>query len=173
MTTTVLTIGHSTHTIEAFINLLQINAITKVVDVRTVPRSRHNPHFNKETLPGSLEAVGINYTHMQGLGGLRHSRVDSLNTGWHNTSFRGFADYMQTKEFEKYLEILIALLRQERLVLMCAEALPWRCHRSLIADALVVHHIPVGHIMSTKQVKPHTITPWAHVTGNSITYPPS
>lgn len=168
----VLTIGHSTHPLEAFIGLLTMHAVKKVVDVRTIPRSRHNPQFNKETLPARLTTVGLGYMHAPGLGGLRHPRVDSPNTGWRNASFRGFADYMQTNEFEENLGILIALIRQERVALMCAEALPWRCHRSLIADALVVRQIGVGHIMSPTHIEPHAITPWARVTGGAITYPP-
>ncbi len=168
---TVLTIGHSTHTVEEFITLLQAHGVAKVVDIRTIPRSRHNPQFNKETLPMSLEAAGIGYTHASGLGGLRHPRVDSPNTGWRNASFRGFADYMLTPEFAVNLAKLIDLLRQERVALMCAEALPWRCHRSLIADALLVRRIRVEHIMTKTRTEPHTLTPWAQVKGDALTYP--
>ena len=144
----VLTIGHSTRTLEEFIGLLQAHGATRVVDVRTVPRSRHNPQFNKASLPGSLKKVGLGYVHLPGLGGLRHAKRDSLNLGWRNASFRGFADYMQTPEFEQSLEELIRLANQERIVLMCAEAVPWRCHRSLIADALLVRGIRIEDIMS-------------------------
>src|SRR5688500_5104565 len=137
----VLTIGHSTRTLNQFITLLQAHAVTCVVGVRTVPRSRHNPQFNKASLPGSLKKAGLRYVHMPGLGGLRHAKRDSLNVGWRNASFRGFADYMQTPEFEESLEELIQVATEERVALMCAEAVPWRCHRSLIADALLVHGI--------------------------------
>jgi uncharacterized protein (DUF488 family) len=143
-----------------------------VVDIRTVPRSSHNPQFNNETLPGNLHTPGIDYTHMPGLGGLRHARKDSPNMGWHNLSFRGFADYMQTEEFEKNLEELIRLAQSGQIALMCAEALPWRCHRSLIADALWVRDIRVEHIMSMNRRSPHALTPFAQVKGIYITYPP-
>jgi uncharacterized protein (DUF488 family) len=167
----VLTIGHSTRTLEAFIELLKAHAVTKIVDVRTVPRSRHNPQFNRETLPDHLKAPHVTYVHMPGLGGLRHPRPDSPNTGWRNASFRGFADYMQTQEFEENLEALIKLASKERIALMCAEALPWRCHRSLIADALRSRGIPVEHILSSTRRQPHALTPWAQVDGTRLTYP--
>lgn len=155
-----------------FIGLLQENSVTKVVDVRTVPRSRHVPQFNQETLPLDLETVGIGYVPIRGLGGLRHPLKNSPNLGWRNASFRGFADYMQTKEFESSLQDLIRLAKSEkRVVLMCAEAVPWRCHRSLIADALVVRGLLVRHIMDTNHVSDHTFTPFARVDGARITYP--
>ncbi len=169
----VFTIGHSTKALEEFISLLQANSITMVVDIRTIPRSRHNPQFNNETLPGSLHAAGIGYKHMPGLGGLRHARKDSPNTGWHNLSFRGFADYMQTEEFEKNLEELNHLAQSETIALMCAEAVPWKCHRSLIADAFLVRGISVEHIMSPNRRTPHSLTPFAQVNGIHITYPPA
>jgi len=168
----VFTIGHSTRTLEAFIELLKIHSVKHVADIRTIPRSRHNPQFNQDSLPMALEAEDIRYTHMKGLGGLRHTHADSPNMGWRNASFRGFADYMQTKEFEESLEKLIELLRLEKVALMCAEAVPWRCHRSLIADALMVRRISVEHILDPRHTKPHTITPWAYVTDTSVTYPP-
>ncbi|NUO10323.1 MAG: DUF488 domain-containing protein [Candidatus Brocadia sp.] len=168
----VLTIGHSTHTLDAFIKLLQTHNVNHIVDVRTIPRSRRNPQFNRETLPDSLKAVSIRYTHMAGLGGLRRTRADSPNTGWRNASFRGFADYMQTRGFEKSLQTLIELARHDRIALMCAEVLPWRCHRSLIADALLVRKIQVEHITEKKQRKSHKLTPWAVVNGTRIIYPP-
>jgi uncharacterized protein (DUF488 family) len=169
--TTVLTIGHSTRTLETFLRLLQAHEVTRVVDIRTIPRSWHNPQFNKETLPKALRAVGIAYEHMVGLGGLRHSRADSINTAWHNASFRGFADYMQTEEFHNALRALLELASRERIALMCAEAVPWRCHRSLIADALVVRKVHVEHIISGVRAQPHSVTPWANVKGKQITYP--
>jgi len=167
----VLTIGHSTRTLEEFIRLLQAHAVTRVVDVRTVPRSRHNPQFNKDSLPGSLKKSGVKYVHMPGLGGLRHAERDSLNMGWQNASFRGYADYMQTPEFEKALDNLIELAKKERIALMCAEAVPWRCHRSLISDALSIRGIRAEDIMSPTHSQVHRLTPFARVRGTTITYP--
>jgi uncharacterized protein (DUF488 family) len=167
----VMTIGHSTRTLEDFIHLLQVHGATCVVDVRTIPRSWHNPQFNKDTLPDSLKKVGLDYVHMPGLGGLRHTQPDSVNLGWRNKSFRGFADYMQTPEFTQRLEELIHLAKQNRLVLMCAEALPWRCHRSLIADSLLVRGIRIENILSATQLQVHILTPFAQVRGTAITYP--
>ena len=167
----VLTIGHSTRTLAEFIRLLQAHAVSRVVDVRTVPRSEHNPQFNKASLPRALKKVGVGYVHMPGLGGLRHAKRDSLNVGWRNASFRGYADYMQTPEFEQSLEELIQLANQDRIALMCAEAVPWRCHRSLIADALLVHGIRTEDIMSPTRRQVHTLTPFAKVRGTTITYP--
>ena len=166
-----MTIGHSTRTLAEFIRLLQAHGVTCVVDVRTVPRSLHNPQFNKTSLPRSLKDTGLGYVHMPGLGGLRHAKRDSINAGWRNASFRGYADYMQTPEFEHSLEELIRLGDRDRLALMCAEAVPWRCHRSLIADALLVHGIRTEDIMSATRRTVHTLTPFAKVCGTSITYP--
>jgi uncharacterized protein (DUF488 family) len=157
--------------LEDFISLLREYNVQRVVDIRTILRSRHNPQFNREELADSLKAVGIGYVHMSGLGGLRHSVPDSQNTGWRNLSFRGFADYMQKEEFEKSLQALIELAKTERLALMCAEAVPWRCHRSLIADALSVRGFQVKHILSSTSLRSHKITPWAKVNGTHITYP--
>jgi uncharacterized protein (DUF488 family) len=166
-----MTIGHSTHTLEEFIRLLQAHGATRVVDVRTVPRSRNNPQFNRASLPGSLKKAGLGYVHLPGLGGLRHARRDSVNLGWRNASFRGYADYMQTPEFEQSLDELVQLANQERIVLMCAEAVPWRCHRSLIADALLVRGIRTEDIMSATRRQVHALTPFAKVRGTAITYP--
>jgi uncharacterized protein (DUF488 family) len=168
---TILTIGHSTRTLDEFVDLLKAYHATMVVDVRTVPRSRHNPQFNKETLPNSLKPAGVKYVHMPDIGGLRRPKPDSVNTAWRNKSFRGYADYMQTKEFIENLLTLIALARENRVAIMCAEALPWRCHRSLIADALVVRHIQVEHILTMDNSIPHKLSEWAHVEGTKITYP--
>jgi len=168
----VATIGHSTRTLETFIHILQTYEVKQVVDVRTVPRSRHNPQFNQETLLDDLKAADIEYLHMRGLGGLRHPRRDSENEGWRNASFRGFADYMGTPEFEHHLGELIRLSQRRRIALMCAEALPWRCHRSLIADALEVREIRVGHILSATHLQPHRMTPFVQVKGTHLTYPP-
>lgn len=145
--------------------------LSRVIDVRTVPRSRHNPQFNKASLPGSLKKAGLKYVHMPKLGGLRHAQRDSLNVGWKNASFRGYADYMQTPEFEQSLEELIQLANQDRIALMCAEAVPWRCHRSLIADALLVRGIRTENIMGPTRRQVHTLTPFAKVRGTTITYP--
>jgi len=167
----ILTIGHSTRTLQEFVEVLQGHAVKRLVDVRTVPRSRYNPQFNRETLPNALSAAGIAYVHMPGLGGLRHPRADSVNSAWRNDSFRGFADYMQTPEFAASLDALIGLAREEQIALMCAEAVPWRCHRSLIADALVARDVSVQHIMSPTRAEPHALTPWARIEGESVTYP--
>ena len=166
-----MTIGHSTRTLEEFIHLLQANGATCVVDVRTIPRSRHNPQFNMDSLHGSLEKAGLKYVHMTGLGGLRHAKSNSPNMGWRNASFRGFADYMQTPEFAQSLQELLILASQERIVLMCAEAVPWRCHRSLIADALLVRGIRTEDILSEAKRLVHTLTPFAQVQGTTIIYP--
>src|SRR2546427_8894441 len=168
----VLTVGHSTRPIDEFIQLVRAHRVTRVADVRTMPRSAHNPQFNKTSLPRSLKEAGIGYVHMPGLGGLRHARRDSINSGWRNASFRGYADYMQTPEFEKNLEQLILMAREDRLALMCAEALPWRCHRSLIADALLVRGIQAEDIMSATRASAHHLNPCARVDGTVITYPP-
>ena len=165
------TVGHSTHSIGDFIAILQAHGVRQLVDVRTMPRSRRVPQFNKEKLPGSLKAAGIRYRHMPGLGGLRHPKRDSTNTGWRNTSFRGYADYMQTPEFKENLETLIKLAAQAPTAIMCAEAVPWRCHRSLIADALVAKGIQATEILSAKRSRPHALTPFAQLNGAEVTYP--
>ncbi len=167
----VLTIGHSTRTIEEFIRLLQAHAVTRVVDVRTVPRSRHNPQFNRDILPSSLKTAGVGYVHMAELGGLRHTIAASSNTGWRNAFFRGYADYMQTPELQQGIEQLIQLANQDTIAVMCAEALPWRRHRSLIADALLVRGIRSEDISSATRRLVHTLTPFAKVHGTQITYP--
>ena len=167
----VMTIGHSTRTIDEFIHLLRVHGATCVVDVRTVPRSAHNPQFNKDSLVRSLMEFGLKYIHMPGLGGLRRARRDSPNGGWRNASFRGYADYMQTREFVESLEEAIQAAKQDQIALMCAEAVPWRCHRSLIADALLVRGIRTEDIMSATRRHVHTLTPFAQVRGATITYP--
>ncbi len=168
---TVMTIGHSTHALDEFIRLLEAHDVERVVDIRTVPRSRRNPQFNRDSLPERLRAAGIRYVHLRKLGGLRATRPDSRNLGWENASFRGFADYMQTEEFARGLERLLKLAREKRSAIMCAEAVPWRCHRSLVADALLVRGVNVEHVMSGKTARPHTLTGFAQVRGNSVTYP--
>lgn len=166
-----LTIGHSTRTWKEFLELLRAHRVERVIDVRSIPQSRHNPQFNRATLSKKLRAARIGYVHLRRLGGLRHARRDSPNVGWHNASFRGFADYMQTSEFEAGLQRLIKLAGQKRSAIMCAEAVPWRCHRSLIADALTVREIRVDDIMSMKRLQVHSLIPFARVHGHRITYP--
>jgi uncharacterized protein (DUF488 family) len=167
----IFTIGHSTRPIEEFINLLQAHGVEQLIDIRTIPRSRTNPQFNREALPESLAAAGIGYRHMPSLGGLRHARPDSLNTAWRNASFRGYADYMQTPEFAAAVEKLMALGRDKQTAVMCAEAVPWRCHRSLVGDALTARGIPVEDIMSATRRPLHTLTPFAQVEGTRVWYP--
>jgi uncharacterized protein (DUF488 family) len=166
------TVGHSTLPIERFIALLEVYGIRRLADVRTVPRSRRNPQFNADALASALRAQNIDYVPLASLGGLRHARKDSPNTGWRNDSFRGYADYMQTREFEDGLARLIDMSRERRTAIMCAEAVPWRCHRSLVADALEVRGIPAVEILSERSARLHKLTPFAHVDGTTITYPP-
>lgn len=167
---TIKTIGHSNRSIEDFIDILKAHGIEELIDIRTVPRSRHNPQFNRDALPGSLGEAEIRYLAMPGLGGLRHARADSPNTAWRNASFRGYADYMQTAEFREGLHRLMELAQETQAAIMCAEAVPWRCHRSLIADALLVRGIPVWHIMSRISVQAHKLTSFARVRGTEILY---
>jgi uncharacterized protein (DUF488 family) len=169
--TLIFTIGHSNHSIAEFIALLQSHGIKRLVDVRTIPKSRHNPQFNRDALAASVRRAHIAYTHLPKLGGLRHARLDSVNTGWNNSSFRGFADYMQTPEFSAALARLEKLASTKLCAIMCAEAVPWRCHRSLIADALAVRGHAVRHIMTPTRANPHKLTPFARVRGTQITYP--
>lgn len=165
----VFTVGHSTRPLQDFIGLLEGHAVARVMDVRTVPR--HNPQFNRDTLPAALARAGIAYTHVPGLGGFRHTHPGSPNGGWRNASFRGYADYMQTPEFAENLAALIGQAKRERIALMCAEAVPWRCHRSLIADALVARHIRAEEIVSPTRTQAHALTSFAKVDGTAITYP--
>jgi uncharacterized protein (DUF488 family) len=168
----IFTLGHSTLPIERFIAVLQTYGIERLADIRTMPRSRHNPQFNDTTLANSLTAKHLEYAHIPALGGLRRARKDSPNTGWRNGGFRGYADYMQTEEFQGALEALIHISRRKRVAIMCAEAVPWRCHRSLVADALGVRGVPVVEILSESSYRMHTLTPFAQVEGVRITYPP-
>jgi len=167
----ILTIGHSTRPIDEFIELLRRNGVERLVDIRTIPRSRRNPQFNSEALAKSLEDKGIGYVHLKELGGLRHPRHDSLNTGWRNAGFRGYADYLQTAEFEEALRRLLELCEGKRCAAMCAEAVPWRCHRSLLADALVARGIPVEHILSGSRRNVHSLTPFARIENGRVIYP--
>ncbi|MDA8217818.1 MAG: DUF488 domain-containing protein [Dehalococcoidales bacterium] len=165
------TVGHSTRSLDEFMTLLLSAGLRQVVDVRTIPRSRRNPQFNGTTLAIALQNQGLVYRHLQGLGGLRHARPDSVNLGWRNPSFRGFADYMQTRDFAEALEVLLALAVEAPTVIMCAEALPWRCHRFLIADALVVRAFPVEHLMSPGVSRAHSLHPLAVVDNRLVRYP--
>jgi uncharacterized protein (DUF488 family) len=169
----VFTLGHGTRSLEEFVHILKTAGIQLVVDIRTIPRSRHNPQFNRETLPAALATERIGYQHLAVLGGLRRPKRDSPNGAWRNASFRGFADYMQTPEFSSALDHLEDLARKSRLVLVCAETVPWRCHRSLIADALVARGLPVHHLLDARHGQPHRLTPWARVRGRQVTYPSS
>jgi uncharacterized protein (DUF488 family) len=165
------TIGHSTHPIDEFIAILQAHGIILVADVRTVPRSRSNPQFNRETMPASLAGYGIGYEHRKALGGLRKPRADSRNTAWRNLSFRGYADHMLTDEFAAALRQLIDEAASRRTAVMCAEAVPWRCHRSMIADAFVAAGHEAVHIMSATKSDPHRLTSFAVVEGGRVWYP--
>ncbi len=167
----IFTIGHSARPLAEFIQLLKSNGIRRVIDIRTVPRSRHNPQFNRDALGPKLRAAGIAYVHLKKLGGLRHAKADSRNLGWHNASFRGFADYMRTEEFEQGLERAMKLAETKPSALMCAEAVPWRCHRALIGDALVVRGYRVLDIVGASPPREHKLTPFALVRGLRITYP--
>jgi uncharacterized protein (DUF488 family) len=165
------TVGHSTRPIDEFIFLLTSHDVSRLVDVRTIPRSRTNPQFNKDVLPVSLSNANITYVHQPELGGLRKPKPNSLNRGWRNLSFRGYADHMQTPEFQSAIESLLAWIKHERVAIMCAEAVPWRCHRSLIADALMVRGVVVEELVSSRKRSIHKLTPFAKVIGTTIIYP--
>jgi uncharacterized protein (DUF488 family) len=170
-----MTIGHSTLSIETFLGILRDNDVRVLADIRTVPKSRHNPQFAQENFAPALGSGGIEYLWHRALGGLRHPRKDSINTGWRNTSFRGYADYMQTAEFAAALDGLLASASHEHTALMCAEAVPWRCHRSLVADALTVRGISVEDITYSAQGRSrralHKLTPFARVRDGRLWYP--
>jgi len=168
---TIFTIGHSTRTLDALIGLLRAHGVEQVADVRTIPRSRRNPQFNRDNLAAELPRHGIGYQHLPALGGLRHPRADSPNTAWRNDSFRGYADYMSTDAFEAGLDDLLECARARPTAVMCAEAVWWRCHRSLLADALVARGIDVGHITSAREARPHQLNPLARQREGRICYP--
>jgi uncharacterized protein (DUF488 family) len=167
----IYTIGHSTHKIEEFIAMLRAHGIKQLVDIRSLPVSHYNPQFNIDALKAPLAAETISYLHMKSLGGLRKARADSINTGFRDGGFRGYADYMQTPEFATALSELITKSRARRTVIMCAEAKPTQCHRSLVSDALAVRDIPAVHIFSEAKTQPHTLTDFAEIAGEQITYP--
>ena len=165
------TIGHSNRSFSELAALLKAHGIELVADIRTVPKSRHNPRFNREALASTLPEAGIGYTHIPALGGLRHPRKDSINLAWRNDSFRGYADYMQTEAFGAALDELLRIAAERRTAIMCAEAVPWRCHRSLVSDAAAARGVEVRHITSPTAANPHKLTPFAQVEGSRITYP--
>ncbi len=167
----VLAIGHSTRPLRELVELLRSCGVATLADVRTIPRSRRNPQFERTSLARALPAAGIRYVHLAQLGGLRHARKDSPNAGWRNASFRGYADHMMSGEFEEGLVELRTLARDGPVALMCAEAVPWRCHRSLIADALYARGVTVQHIVGRGRSRPHRLTPFARVEGRSVRYP--
>jgi uncharacterized protein (DUF488 family) len=165
------TVGHSTHPLEEFVALVGAHGVRHIADVRKLPRSRRHPQFNVDTLPADLAAAGIAYTHFAGLGGLRREQPDSINRAWKNPSFRAYADYMQTAMFAAEVDRLIALAHREPVAIMCAEAVWWRCHRSLIADALVARGEPVLHILTRARAEPHRLREFARVQAGRVTYP--
>ena len=169
----IYTIGHSTRTTEEFIDLLKSHKITQLVDIRTIPKSRHNPQFGQDELIKSLEEAEIEYVYLKDLGGLRPTVKNSINDAWHNKSFRNYADYMQTDEFLNGLNELIKLSKNKTTAIMCAEAVPWRCHRSLVSDALIVRSVPVDEIIGTGNAREHKLTSFAVVDGKKIIYPKS
>ncbi|PYJ37604.1 MAG: Fe-S cluster assembly protein HesB [Verrucomicrobia bacterium] len=165
------TIGHSTRKIDTFISLLEENGIKLLIDVRTLPGSKRYPQFNKEMLAKSLQEHGIHYEHFGALGGRRKPRPDSHNIAWRNASFRGYADYMETEEFGKGVKRLVDLANESgTTVIMCAEAVWWRCHRSLISDYLKVRGIEVIHILDANKTEPHPFTPAARIVGGTLSY---
>jgi uncharacterized protein (DUF488 family) len=168
---TIYTIGHSTRPLDDFLALLNAHGIGQLADVRTVPRSRRHPHFTRESLDVSLPAAGIAYRHMAGLGGLRKPRKDSRNMAWRVEGFRGYADYMETADFQQALAGLIDWAADAPTAIMCAESVWWRCHRQLIADALVAQGIEVRHISSEKAAPVHTLTNFARLIDQKVSYP--
>ncbi|MDO5729975.1 MAG: DUF488 domain-containing protein [Actinomycetaceae bacterium] len=169
---TIFTIGHSTRSLEEFVALVREFGVTRVIDIRTAAGSRRNPQYGKGALDESLPQYDITYERMKELGGFRKTSDDSPNKGWRNASFRGYADYMQTEDFERGLDKLIERARSETVAIMCAEAVPWRCHRSLIGDALLVRGITARDIMGPGKAPAHKLTRFAVVDGTAITYPP-
>jgi uncharacterized protein (DUF488 family) len=167
----VFTVGHSTRSAEELLALLEAHGIEHVVDVRTAPGSRRNPWFGRDALRESLARAGLRYTHLPELGGRRRTSAQSINTGWQNLGFRGYADHMQTEEFERGVERLLELAASERVAILCAEAVPWRCHRQLVADALVVRGVEVRHVLGPDRADVHELTPFARVDGTRLRYP--
>jgi len=171
MKRTLFTIGHSNRSFEEFLELLRAHGVDQVIDVRSIPKSRHNPQFERHELATALRKRHLGYRWLKKLGGRRHARKDSVNTGWHNLAFRGFADYMATPEFAEGLKTLEETAEAKKVAIMCAEAVPWRCHRSLIADALLKRKWSVRHIMSRTSARKHHPTPFLRVRHGVLRYP--
>lgn len=169
--TVIYTLGHSARSLDELVGLLRCYEIERLVDIRSIPRSWHNPQFNSDQLPESLGRWGIGYVHMKELGGLRHPAQPSTSAGWRNRSFRGFADYMRTDEFQKGLHRLLDMAREHRVAIMCAEAVPWRCHRYLVADALTGAGVKVEHILAADRCRAHSVTSFARLAGGKVAYP--
>lgn len=167
---TVLTIGHSTRSLDEFVALLEAHGVVQVADVRTLPRSRRHPHFAYPALSSSLGDLGLGYRHFPALGGLRRPRSGSPNVGWRNASFRGYADHMQTASFAVALDDLMGFAARGQTAVMCAESLWWRCHRRLLADALCVRGVTVGHILTAAPPQPHQLCEFARNDNGVITY---
>ncbi|MBA2683756.1 MAG: DUF488 domain-containing protein [Gemmatimonadaceae bacterium] len=167
---TLWTIGHSTHPIADFLHILEAHGIARIADVRRFPGSRAHPHFNPDALAGALRERGIAYTPMLALGGRRKARPDSLHVAWRSEAFRGYADYMDTPEFAVAAAELATLARAERVAIMCAEAVWWRCHRSMIADYFKASGWTVLHILDAGEAKEHPYTAVARVVDGILTY---
>ncbi len=167
----IYTVGHSNRTMKEFLDILRAYTIKELIDVRTIARSRRNPQFNEASLKYRLQVAKIGYRRIKNLGGLRRVAKNSINLGWKNKSFRGYADYMQTKDFEAGLKALQKIAAKKKTAIMCAESLPWRCHRSLIADALTKQKWRVYHLMSSKNSYKHKITPFARIKNGKVVYP--
>jgi uncharacterized protein (DUF488 family) len=164
------TVGHSNHPIERFLEILEAHRIERVLDVRRFPASRKWPHFNAEALAKSLVAAGVDSVGMPDLGGRRKPRADSPHVAWRSDAFRGYADYMDTEEFGTALHRAMDLARERRSALMCAEALPWRCHRSVLADAFLTRGWEVFEILSEKEARPHGLPEFARQEGERVIY---
>ncbi|WP_247597300.1 MULTISPECIES: DUF488 domain-containing protein [unclassified Leifsonia] len=169
--TRIFTIGHSTHPLLDFVGMVRAHGVETIVDVRSIPKSRHNPQYGISVLPQELAATDLGYHLIEKLGGLRHGNRTDLNGGWRNASFRAYADYMQSPAFSAGLDELISIAADTVVAIMCAEAVPWRCHRSLIADALLIRRFDIIDIFSRTNAKPHGLTSFARVDGERITYP--
>ncbi|MBI2832952.1 MAG: DUF488 domain-containing protein [Acidobacteria bacterium] len=167
----IFTVGHSTRSAEEFVRLLDTHHITRLADVRTIPRSRRHPHFAIEVLPDALAQAAIEYRHFPVLGGLRKPRPDSPNLAWRNESFRGYADHMATPAFADVIEEFLLFASASPTAVMCAEAVWWRCHRALLADALVARGVDVGHILGSEPPKPHKLSHFARTDGPMVIYP--
>lgn len=165
------TIGHSTRSAEVFLALLQAHGVGQVADIRTVPKSRRHPHFNGDALASFLGLHGIGYRHFAALGGLRKPKPDSVNTAWRHPGFRGYAGHMQSEEFRRGLENLLSFASESPSVIMCAEAVWWRCHRQLLSDALLARGVPVRHILTLEPPKPHHLSEFAKIDHGAVTYP--